>query len=275
VLLDYVQETQKATVPHLRGIALEIADSYVGLDAVSRRNLELEATLSGDRSATLIGIMDRSRTAMGRRRLRRWITNPIRDRQVLETRHLAVETLITDQLWEPLRDALSGIGDIERIVSRIAMGTARPRDLTALRFGLSREPAIKARIGEATDAAGDGLRTVLGQLPDQSQVHDLLRRAIVDEPPMVLRDGGVIADGWDEELDQYRALSGDANSFLLAYEEEQKRETGIGNLKVGYNRVHGYYIEVSHANQGKVPMNYTRRQTLKAAERYITEAALA
>ena len=270
-LLDYVLETQKATVPHLRRLSLELDEAFLGLDAVSRRNLELETTRSGDRQATLVGIMDRSRTAMGRRRLRRWITNPIRHREILAARHRAIDTLISQQLWKPLRELLSGIADIERIASRIAIATARPRDLTGLRQALERVPKIHDCLRDAGNDIEAGLLGVLGEAPDTGALLELLEKAIVDEPPALLRDGGVIAQGFDEQLDQLRNLSDHANEFLVEYEAEQQRETGIANLKVGYNRVHGYYIEVGHANQDKVPAHYTRRQTLKAAERYITE----
>jgi len=272
VLLDYVRETQKAAVPHLRGLSLEIDDSFLGLDAISRRNLELETNRSGDRNATLIGIMDRSRTAMGRRRLRRWITNPIRDPSVLAARHGAIEAMISNHLWEPLREKLGGISDVERIVSRIAIGSAKPRDLAGLREALLRAPQLQLSLEDETSGNPPEWSKVLGELPDTTVIRELLFNAIVDEPPVILRDGGVIADEYDEKLDKLRAISGNANGFLLAYEREQQEQTGIANLKVGYNRVHGYYIEISHAaNQDKVPQQYTRRQTLKSAERYITE----
>jgi DNA mismatch repair protein MutS len=271
VLLDYVQETQKATVPHLRGLSLELDDAFLGLDAVSRRNLELESTRSGDQRATLIGIMDRAKTAMGRRRLRRWITNPVRSREVLSARHGAVETLISSDLWEPLRDLLSGLADVERIVSRIAIGSAKPRDLTALRLALQRTPEIESCLQGASPGLEGSLQEVMGGLPETSAILKLLEASIVEEPPVVLRDGGVIANGFDEQLDKLRGISTNANQFLLEYESEQQQQTGIANLKVGYNRVHGYYIEIGHAHQDKVPAQYTRRQTLKAAERYITE----
>lgn len=275
VLLDYVQETQKAAVPHLRGLSLEVDDAYLGLDAVSRRNLEIETNRQGDDNATLLGVMNRCRTAMGRRRLRRWLTNPIRDRKRLSARHQTIEFLLASQRWTSLRERLGGLGDIERIVSRIALGTARPRDLTALREALGRAPSIHSIMQEPSPLADEQLETrlaeVLGALPDCASNHELLTRAIVDEPPVVIRDGGVIAGGFDEELDKYRSLSENANEFLLQYESEQQAETGISALKVGYNRVHGYYIEIGHAHQDKVPTNYTRRQTLKSAERYITE----
>jgi DNA mismatch repair protein MutS len=271
VLLDYVQETQKSSVPHLRGLSLEVDSAFLGLDAISRRNLELESTRSGDRGATLIGILDTSKTSMGRRRLRRWINNPVRDRSILSARHTAVEQLISSNLWEPLRGELAGIPDIERIVSRIAIGTASPRDLAGLRQALERVPRIEEELSGSAQGEDPQWQKVLGALPGTGALSQLLEKAIVEEPPAVLRDGGVIAEGFDEKLDKLRSVSGNAREFLLDYERDQQEQTGISNLKVGYNRVHGYYIEVSHANQAKVPDHYTRRQTLKAAERYITE----
>ena len=271
VLLDYIQETQKASVPHLRPLSLELNDAFLGLDAISRRNLELESTRSGDQKATLIGIMDRAKTAMGRRRLRRWVTNPVRSHKLLTDRHGAIETLITNDLWEPLRELLTGLADVERIVSRIAIGTAKPRDLTSLREVLDRTPRVKACLDEASPDLEDSIHEVLGILPETTSTLELLEKAVVEEPPVVLRDGGVIATGYDEQLDKLRGISENANQFLLEYEQEQQKHTGIANLKVGYNRVHGYYIEIGHAHSDKVPTEYTRRQTLKAAERYITE----
>jgi DNA mismatch repair protein MutS len=267
VLLDYLQETQRGALPHLRGIQVEQADEFLHLDAISRRNLEIESSLSGDRANTLVGIMDSSVTAMGGRLLRRWIGNPLRDRQRLARRHDAVEALLEGHRYEAFRDELRGIGDVERILTRVALKTARPRDLTTLRHALGALPRLVAIARES----GETLRQVAGELPCFDELHDLLQRAIIDEPPVLIRDGGVIRTGYDEELDELRGLSDNASEFLLRYEEQQKERTGIPSLKVGYNRVHGYYIEVTKAHQEAVPAEYTRRQTLKAAERYITE----
>ncbi len=271
VLLDYVQETQRTTLPHLRGIQLEQADEYLHLDAVSRRNLEIESSLGGRKEATLVGIMDSSVTTMGGRLLRRWIGNPVRSRKVMARRHGAIGALLSNQLYEPLRELLRSVGDIERILSRVALATARPRDLTTLRHAISVLPRLAA-ILENQEGQEDGeLHQLIGALPQFPDLHDLLQRAIIEEPPVLIRDGGVIADSYDEELDELRSLSQNANEFLLQYEQAQREQTGISGLKVGYNRVHGYFIEVTHAQQHLVPPFYTRKQTLKAAERYITE----
>ena len=267
VLLDYLQETQRTALPHLRGIQLEQAGEFLHLDAVSRRNLEIETSLGGERDPTLVGIMDTSVTAMGGRLLRRWIGNPLRNRERLQRRHSAIGGLLEERAHEPLRAEFRGVGDVERILSRVALRTARPRDLTTLRHALATLPTLAALV---TDGGPD-LQRAIGTLPVFPELLDLLRRAIIDEPPVLIRDGGVIAAGYDAELDELRGLSENASEFLLNYEQEQKKQTGIASLKVGYNRVHGYYIEVTHTHQHLVPPNYTRKQTLKAAERYITE----
>jgi DNA mismatch repair protein MutS len=266
-LLDYLQETQRTALPHIRGIQLEQADDYLHLDAISRRNLEIETNLGGGRDATLVGIMDTSVTAMGGRLLRRWLTNPLRDRTRLRRRHGAIGALLSAGLHEDLREQLRGICDVERILSRVALQTARPRDLTGLRHALAAVPRLSATVS----AGGAELRDTIDELQAFPELQDLLNRAIVDEPPLLIRDGGVIAAGYDEELDELRGLSENASDFLLRYEQEQKEQTRIPSLKVGYNRVHGYYIEITHTHQQLVPPNYTRKQTLKSAERYITE----
>jgi DNA mismatch repair protein MutS len=267
VLLDYLQETQRTALPHLRGIQLEEAGEFLHLDAVSRRNLEIESSLGGERDPTLVGIMDTSVTAMGGRLLRRWLGNPLRSRERLERRHSAIAALLEEQAHDALREELRGVGDVERILSRVALQTARPRDLTTLRHALATLP----RLAEIVAAGGAGLQQGLGTIPLFPELHQLLERAIIEDPPALIRDGGVIAPGYDAELDELRGLSENASEFLLAYERQQKEQTGIPSLKVGYNRVHGYYVEITHTHQQLVPAHYTRKQTLKAAERYITE----
>ena len=267
VLLDYLQETQRTALPHLRGIQVEEADEFLHLDAISRRNLEIESSLSGESAHTLVGVMDSSVTAMGGRLLRRWIGNPLRSRRRLTRRHKAVGALLVEQCFEDFREELRGVGDVERILSRVALQSARPRDLTTLRHALGVVPKLRGIL----ERGDDELQQAVGTLPDFPDLLDLLGRAIIDEPPVLIRDGGVIARGYDEQLDELRGLSENASEFLLRYEREQKEKTGIPSLKVGYNRVHGYYIEITHTHQHLVPPEYTRKQTLKAAERYITE----
>jgi DNA mismatch repair protein MutS len=266
VLLDYLQETQRTTLPHLRSIRLEQEDEFLHLDAISRRNLEIETSMGGDKRATLVSVIDSSITAMGGRLLRRWLNSPLQNREKLARRHNAIGALLNGHCYEAFRDELRGVGDVERILSRIALATARPRDLTTLRHALGVMPRLAAILGSGDDELG----AAIGELPVFPELHDLLLRAIIEEPPMLIRDGGVIAKGYDEELDELRGLSENASEFLLAYEQEQKEKTRIPSLKVGYNRVHGYYIEVTHTHQQLVPPEYTRKQTLKAAERYIT-----
>ena len=268
VLLDYVQETQRTTLPHLRGVQLERSAEFLHLDAISRRNLEISSSLGGGKEASLIGIMDSSVTAMGGRLLRRWIGNPVRNRETMARRHGAIGALLSGQDYELLRELLRTVGDVERILSRVALATARPRDLTTLRQAFSVLPQLTAILEGRED---DELQPLIGTLPRFPDLHDLLLRAIIEEPPVLIRDGGVIADAYDRQLDELRNLSQNAHEFLVQYEQSQREQTGISSLKVGYNRVHGYFIEVTNTHQHLVPAFYTRKQTLKAAERYITE----
>ncbi len=266
-LLHYVQETQRGALPHLHGLSLEQHDEAVQLDAASRRNLELETNLGGDNRNTLAGVMDHAATAMGSRQLRRWINRPLRDHQALRGRQQAIETLLEQRLFDELRDSLRGIGDIERILTRIALKSARPRDLTQLREALHRLPALQQQLaGLDSPLLGD----LIQRIASYPELHTLLSKAIIDEPPMLIRDGGVIAEGYDSELDELRAIRENAGQFLLDLEAREREQTGIATLKVSYNRVHGYYIEVSRAQSDKVPVEYVRRQTLKNAERFIT-----
>lgn len=267
-LLDYLQETQKTALPHLRGIHLELADEFIHLDANSRRNLEVDASLSGRPDESLVGIMDSSVTSMGGRQLRRWLNNPLRSQQDAGMRHEAIAELLASEACLPLRDLLRSVGDVERILSRVALRSARPRDLTTLRHALRTAPLLDELLG---DNAHPSVRQQTKGLAGQASIEQLLTAAIIDEPPVLIRDGGVIAPGHDAELDRLRGLSENANDFLTAYEQKQKELTGINSLKVGYNRVHGYYIEVSQSQQHLVPQEYTRRQSLKNAERFITE----
>jgi len=266
-LLQYVQDTQRTALPHLRGLSVEHRDSAVLLDAASRRNLELEINLGGDNRRTLAGVMDRTATPMGSRLLRRWINRPLRDQERLHARQQAITTLLEQDLFEPLREQLRGIGDIERILSRVALRSARPRDLTQLRTALARLPELHTTLS-ATESPQ--LADTLERIATYPQVHALLDTAIIEEPPVLIRDGGVIAAGYDSELDELRGIRENAGQFLLDLEARERERTGIPTLKVSYNKVHGYYIEVTRAQSDKVPDEYIRRQTLKSAERYIT-----
>ncbi len=266
-LLEYVQETQQAALPHISGIRIEQRDEALIIDAATRRNLELDQAVSGRKEHSLAGLLDQCATAMGSRQLRRWINRPLRDRAAVEARHAAIDCLLATHAAEPLHEILSGIGDIERILARVALGSARPRDLALLRDSLAQLPALQTALAELDDMLLNELAQHIGEHPD---IHALLQRAVVENPPVVLRDGGVLAEGYDIELDELRALSQNADQFLLDLETRERERTGIDTLKVSFNRVHGYYIEISKARAAEAPDDYVRRQTLKAAERFIT-----
>ncbi|MCP1727471.1 DNA mismatch repair protein MutS [Natronospira proteinivora] len=266
-LMLYVRETQRTALPHIRGLTVERREDSVIMDAATRRNLEIDRSLSGRHEHTLAGVMDRSATPMGSRLLRRWLHRPLRDRQTLKARYQCIDTLLTGQSHPALAERLKGIGDVERILARVALCSARPRDLSRLRDSLAQVPALRAAI-ESEDSPL--LQQLARDLGDPTPVAELLQRAIIDNPPVVIRDGGVIAEGFDEELDELRRLSSNADGFLVDLEKRERERTGITTLKVGYNRVHGYFIEVTKAQADQVPTEYQRRQTLKAAERYIT-----
>ncbi len=266
-LLQYVQDTQKNALPHIRGLCTELRDEAVVLDAATRRNLEITQSLSDRPEHTLAGVMDRTSTAMGSRLLRRWLGRPLRDSVAIRSRHEAVADLMDGEVYPRLQDELSGIGDLERILARIALGTARPRDLAVLRDSMGRLPALKSALAPLRTPL---LVTMRSDIRSHPEVVDLLHRAIIENPPVLIRDGGVLALGYDPKLDELRALSTNADQFLLDLETRERERTGIANLKVSYNRVHGYYIEITRSQVDLVPDDYVRRQTLKGAERYIT-----
>ena len=266
-LLQYVTDTQKAALPHLQSIRVQVRGDAVIMDGPTRRNLELETSLSGHDQHTLAGVMDHCQTAMGSRLLRRWIQRPLRDTNVLRARYQAIDALLGSGGIETLQEQLHGIGDIERILSRVALRSARPRDLRQLCEALSRLPALQQRIAAIESPL---LADLADQVGEHRPQYHLLDKAIIDSPPMLIRDGGVIAPGYDEELDDLRGIAENADQYLVDLEQREKDRTGIATLKLGYNRVHGYYIEISKAQVDKAPVEYVRRQTLKAAERYIT-----
>ncbi|NDY96961.1 DNA mismatch repair protein MutS [Wenzhouxiangella limi] len=267
-LLNYAGEMLAGELTHLTGVRAVQASQHLVLDAATRRHLEIDVHPDGRSEHTLVGLMDATVTPMGSRKLKRWITHPLRDHARLDARLEALSTLLEQHAHPGLAEQLSGIGDLERVLTRIALKSARPRDLATLREGLARLPALHETLDGFTAPMLRELAEILLPCPE---LLGLLSAAIVEQPPMVIRDGGVIAEGFDTELDELRSLSRNAGDFLLRYEEQEKNRTGIPTLKVGYNRVHGYYIEVSKAQADKVPTEYSRRQTLKNAERYITE----
>ncbi len=267
-LLGYVEETQKQRLPHLTSIALETSDGAIAMNAATRRHLELDTRIDGETRHTLLGVLDATVSPMGGRLLRRWLHRPLRDRDVVRKRLDAVATLIDSRSDDDIRERFRAVGDLERILSRIALRSARPRDLSTLRDGLAMLPDIRALLLPLDSPRLSELSDALGEHGDEAQ---LLSKALVEQPPVLARDGGVIADGYDAELDELRQLSTNADQFLVDLEAREKEATGIPTLKVGYNRVHGYYIEISKGQSDKAPTHYTRRQTLTGAERYITE----
>jgi DNA mismatch repair protein MutS len=267
-LLGYVEETQKSALPHIAGLAVENADDTIAMDAATRRNLELDTSASGRVEHTLLGVLDRTITPMGARLLRRWLHRPLRDRAAVAARRGAVDDLIDARRNERLREILRGIGDLERILARVALRSARPRDLSTLRDGLALAPALRDALA---DSGSTLVRELLARLGEHAETAAHLARTIVDSPPVVQRDGGVFREGHDAELDELRALATNADRFLVELEARERNATGVSTLKVGYNRVHGYYIEITKAQSDKAPAHYTRRQTIKGAERYITE----
>ncbi len=277
-LLAYVQDTQKSALPHLTGLSLESPDEAIAMDASTRRHLELDTHPEGRREHTLLGVIDSTVTPMGARLLRRWLHRPLRQRAPLHARQQAIARLLDGGRHETLRGLLRGCGDLERILSRVALRSARPRDLTTLRDGLALLPRLRRGLANGNNLGGvgdedrsDHLDHLFDRLGDQGESRHLLAEALVATPPMLLRDGGVIADGFDASLDELRRIDTDAASYLTELETREREVTGIATLKVGYNRVHGYYIELGKSHDARVPAHYTRRQTTKNAERYITE----
>jgi DNA mismatch repair protein MutS len=266
-LLNYAQQTHQTALPHLRSLRVENSDEAIRLDPQSRQNLELEQSLSGSKDNTLLAVIDKTVSPMGGRLIRRWLLRPLRQVETIIQRQQVIAELIDDQSYAAFHDLFKPLGDIERILARIALKTARPRDLTQLRTTLSLLPEFKRLLQNRHASRFKQLERDLGQFPE---LLSLLEQAIIDEPPVLIRDGGVIAEGYDDELDQLRHLHKNASGFLEQLELREREQTGVSSLKVGYNRVHGYYIEVSRLQQMTVPEHYIRRQTLKNAERYIT-----
>ena len=266
-LLQYALDTQRNNLPHIRSISAENREDRVALDAASRRNLELDINLTGGEENTLFDVLDNSSTSMASRLLRRWLNRPLQDLGTLQARQDSISAVQDNYLYETLHGHLKQVGDMERILTRVALRSARPRDLTRLLDSLAVLPQIASALDSAEVVHLQHLATGAKPLP---HLVELLASAIQENPPVVIRDGGVIADGYDSELDELRALNTNAGEFLLAMEEREKATTGISTLKVGFNRVHGYYIEISRGQSDQAPVEYIRRQTLKNAERFIT-----
>ena len=268
-LLQYAQTTQSGNLPHLRALTVELEGSYLGLDLATRRNLELTETLRGQPSPTLFSLLDNCVTSMGSRQLRHALHHPLREREIPAARHGAVEALLEDygHIAGEVRRELREIADIERIAGRIALRNARPRDLASLRQSLARLAALRAPLH---DTPSPLLVSLYADLDTPVATLDLLIRAIAPEPAAQIRDGGAIANGYDAELDELRSLNDNCGAYLVDMEIRERERSGIASLKVEFNKVHGFYIEVTHANTDKIPDDYRRRQTLKNAERYIT-----
>ncbi len=266
-LLTYAKETQRTALPHLRSLRHERLDDTVILDGASRRNLELDTNLSGGRDNTLQSVVDRCQTSMGSRLLTRWLNRPLRDVAILQARQDAISCLLDSYRFEQLQPQLKDIGDIERILARIGLRNARPRDLARLRDALAALPALQTAM---TTLEVAHLQKLAQNICTYPELADLLDRAIIDNPPAVIRDGGVLKTGYDAELDELQSLSENAGQYLMDLEVREKARTGLANLKVGYNRVHGYFIELPSKQAESAPADYIRRQTLKGAERFIT-----
>ena len=266
-LLIYARETQRSALPHVRGLRVERREDSLYVDPVARRNLEVEVNLAGGRENTLAQVMDATRTPMGARLLRRWLARPLRDRAALRGRQQAVETLLGDRLWEALDCALRAVGDLERVLARVALRSARPRDLVQLRLALAVLPELRDVLGAAGDPRLGALAEAVRPFPE---LRERLEQALVESPPPTVRDGGVIADGYDPELDELRALDRDTGQALADFEARERARSAIPGLRVGYNRVSGFYIELSRAQAANAPADYVRRQTLKGVERYVT-----
>lgn len=266
-LLQYAKDTQRTALPHIRNLSHEQASDSVVLDAATRRNLELDHNLSGGRDNTLLSVVDRCQTAMGTRLLTRWLHRPLRRREVLEQRQNAITHLLADYHFETLQPLLKHIGDTERVLARVALRSARPRDLARLRDALNALPELQQAL---QPFAAGRLVTLAEEISQFPELADTLSRAIIDNPPAVIREGGVLKAGYHAELDELLNINENSAQFLLDLEAREKERTGLNNLKVGYNRVHGYFIELPSRQAEQVPMDYIRRQTLKGSERFIT-----
>ena len=266
-LLSYLHTTQRQALPHLTHITLEQNQNYLQLDAATQRHLELFENNQGGRENSVLGLLDHTASVMGSRLLKRWLGRPLVHHHEIQQRQQAIMELIEKQQTTRLHTLLCGICDVQRIMTRVALASARPRDIVSLRSTLRLLPDIHTELNDVTTAALQSLRPALTPMPE---LLDLLNDALIDNPPQLIRDGGVIASGFDSELDELRELSHHATEKLLTMETLEKQQSGLSSLKFGYNRVHGYYIELSRAQADKAPLHYQRKQTLKNVERYIT-----
>jgi len=263
-LLQYVKDTQRTALPHIRSITMERQQDGIIMDAATRRNLEITQNLSGGIENTLASVLDCTVTPMGSRMLKRWLHMPVRDHAVLRKRQQTLSTLM--ERTPELQPVLRQVGDLERILARLALRTARPRDLARMRHAFQQLPLLREMLADVQTDYVQTLRETIGEF---AELRDLLERAVIEAPPVLVRDGGVIAPGYNAELDEWRALADGATDYLDRLEIREREKLGLDTLKVGFNAVHGYYIQVSRGQSHLVPINYVRRQTLKNAERYI------
>ncbi|ELY6244899.1 DNA mismatch repair protein MutS [Cronobacter malonaticus] len=263
-LLQYVKDTQRTSLPHIRSITMERQQDGIIMDAATRRNLEITQNLAGGVENTLASVLDCTVTPMGSRMLKRWLHMPVRDAAVLRHRQQAIAALM--EYSADIQPVLRQVGDLERILARLALRTARPRDLARMRHAFQQLPTLNTLLA---DIDAEYVQTLREQMGEFTELRDLLERAIIEAPPVLVRDGGVIAPGYHEELDEWRALADGATDYLDRLEIREREKLGIDTLKVGFNAVHGYFIQVSRGQSHMVPIHYVRRQTLKNAERYI------
>jgi DNA mismatch repair protein MutS len=266
-LLQYVRDTQKTSLPHIRGLHVEERTDALIIDAATRRNLELDASLTGREDATLFALLDQCVTSMGSRQLRRWLNRPLTSHATLRARYQAVGVMIDSRRFEGVRERLRSVGDVERILARVALRSGRPRDLTQLRASLAALPALKSVLREVDSPL---IAELAGCIGEHADIVALLGNAIAEEPSTFLRDGDVIAAGYDAELDELRKIATHTDDFLLELEQRERERSGIAGLKLGYNRVQGFFIEISRKDAERAPKDYIRRQTVKSAERFIT-----
>ncbi len=266
-LLQYVRDTQKTSLPHIRGLHVEERTDALIIDAATRRNLELDASLTGREDATLFAVLDQCVTSMGSRQLRRWLNRPLTHHESLRARYQALGALIDGRRFEGVREHLRGVGDVERILARVALRSARPRDLTQLRASLAMIPALKLVLREIDSPL---VSEIAGRIGEHGEIVNLLGKAIAEDPSTFVRDGDVITAGYDAELDELRNISTHTDEFLLELEQRERERSGIAGLKLGYNRVQGFFIEISRKDAERAPKDYVRRQTVKSAERFIT-----
>ena len=267
-LILYIRDLHGENVPHVGSIRFERDTDTIIIDPVSRKNLEIDTGGDSTVSMSLVDLFDRCETPMGARMLRRFFNNPTRDRGEIESRINAVGWLESEHRYDDIKSSLGSAGDMERIVARVALKSARPRDLVRLKLGLASLPGLSVLLGDTASSLISGLLTALAP---REETLDLLERAVMDDPPSVIRDGGVLRDEYDPELGELRALQRGSGEYLIALEERERKRTGVANLRIRYNRVHGYYIEIPRSQSEQVPEDYIRRQTIKNAERFVTE----